>query len=78
MNIVSNSLKYLEKVISVYKSYEILYANLEKKYIRSKNTRFFDITSLFSNLDSVIYFDVVHYTPEANKLIAKRMAKDIL
>ncbi|MEG3592529.1 MAG: SGNH/GDSL hydrolase family protein [Pseudomonadota bacterium] len=76
--IFRNRQKYLEKVISVYKSYEILYANLEKKYIRSNNTRFFDITSLFSNLDSVIYFDVVHYTPEANKLIAKRMAKDIL
>ena len=69
---------FLDVMLPGFRAYKKVYTSLETKYQDFPKMRFFDIGTLFQNVEESTYVDVIHYTKVGNRLIAERMSEDIL
>jgi hypothetical protein len=70
--------KYFATVGAVYRPYEQGFSVLARQYDATTHVRFRDLSGIFQSVNEAVYLDQIHYNDLGDKLIADRMATDIL
>jgi hypothetical protein len=69
--------EYRARMIDIFTAYAGVYAGLAKEYAEFPNIRFYDIRDIYEDFPQPAYQDIIHYTPAAQKWMAKRMYRDL-
>jgi len=65
-------------MIDIFNAYATVYAGLANEYAEFPNIHFYDIRKLYEDFPKPAYRDIIHYTPAAQKWMARRMYRDLM